>query len=278
MLMRKKIVSVLILVILSIFLISCGKLKTEYDIEEFGVIYEKTEEMFEKESEYLTKDELNGDKGYELYRKCSQKTGLPFNKEITIRGKKQAASTSGFYVKSSDGKYSIYCYVDSKEINKSLFVDNGESIVVKGVFSKKDVGYHFISDPVIISPEDINMDYKSNISDTLDNIDDIECSVVIGEIVDLQTLDEFNELMDIMDGTVTYESSDIYYENVITVSDGNDKNGLISFTCNDDNLKIGDKIALSGYVNSLAELLLADGTTDTWWGFIDNVSNVYVFE
>ncbi|CUP40713.1 Uncharacterised protein [[Eubacterium] contortum] len=276
--MRKQIVTVLILAILSIFLISCGKSKTEYDIEEFGAIYEKTEEMFEKESEYLTKDELNGDKGNELYKKCSQKTGLPFNKEITIRGKKEAAPISGFYVKSSDGKYSVYCHVDSNEINKSLFVDNGESIVVKGVFAKKDVGYCFISDPVIISPENINTDYKSNVSDTLDNIDDIVCSVVIGEIVDVQSLDEFNDLMDIMVGTVTYESSDVYYENVITVSDGNDENGLISFTCNDDNLKIGDKISISGYVNSLAELLLADGTTETWWGFIDNVSNVYVFE
>ena len=30
-----------------------------------------------------------GEEGFSLYKKCSKETGLPYDKEITLRGKKE---------------------------------------------------------------------------------------------------------------------------------------------------------------------------------------------
>lgn len=92
--MKKKLLMILLLCIFSMNLTACTSEETgtqkkdkdieEYNIDDFGALYEKTNVLFEKESEYLTDDELYSDKGYSIYKKCSEETGLPFKKTIRL--------------------------------------------------------------------------------------------------------------------------------------------------------------------------------------------------
>lgn len=276
--MKKKISAVLLLS--AIALSGCaGNTNSEYDIEEFGALYEKTQKIFEEESKYLTEDELMGEEGFSLYKKCSEKAGLPYDKEITLRGKKESLLAS-FCVTSSDEKYSIICFFDDDTQNNSIFIEDGENIVVTGTFSDSDGYYGVLSGVKIISPSNIKAEYNNNVAETLDDFDAIDgVSTIQGEITNIQTLEEFENAMSLMGDTVNYVPSDSYYDTVITLSGQEDKN--ITFMYNPEHLgelKIGDKVAVSGEVGSLIDFLKADGTTDVLWGIIGNIYDIYVFD
>lgn len=71
--MKKRLGGILLITALTIIpLFGCGQLKqqkSEYDIDEFGAIYEETEKKFNKETEYLTQEEKLGDEGRAIYKK-----------------------------------------------------------------------------------------------------------------------------------------------------------------------------------------------------------------
>lgn len=277
--MKKKISAVLLLSIIAFS--GCGGSKNanaQYDIEEFGALYEKTQKMFEEESKYLTTEELNGEEGFSLYKKCSKETGLPYDKEITLRGKKKNSMVS-FEVTSSDEEYSIMCFFDADAQDDSIFIEEGENIVVTGIFSDADKYYGALSGVEIVSPSKIDTEYNNNVAEILDNLDGTNgTSVIQGEITNIQSLEEFENAMSLMEDTVNYSPSDLYYDTVVTISGEEDKS--ITFMYNPEHLgelKIGDKVVVSGYVDSLMDFSKADGTTDVLWGIIGNIYDIYVF-
>ncbi len=281
--MKKRLGGILLITALTIIpLFGCGQLKqqkSEYDIDEFGAIYEETEKKFNKETEYLTQEEKLGDEGRAIYKKCSKETGLPYNKEITLRGKKKNSVIS-FQISSSNEEYSIFCFFDTKMQNKSIFIEEGENILVKGIFSDVDNGYGVLSNVEILSPEKIDDTYTNNVKEILDDYDSIDgTSVIQGEVALVQTLDEFENAMNLMEDTVTYTPSDLYDDTVVTITGAEGKN--ISFMYDQEvlgSVETGDKIAVSGSVEDLMSLQMADGSTNVFWGLLGNVYEIYRFE
>ena len=289
--MKKKILSVLLIFGMSFSLMACGGGSSssssgsgnvkEYDIEEFGEMYSETEELFADESEYLTEEELYSDKGYELYGECSKKTGLPFNEEISLRGKKGSSSTLGFTVNSSTEDVSIYCYFPAEEQNLSYFIADGENIVVNGIFSKSSGSHGCLSDVSITSPSEIDTSYKNNVSDVLANYDNISGPVVvIGEIDYIQSLDEFENAMSLINNS-NYNFDYPHYDNVVTLKSDDAEGENITFMYDSEyssvELSPGDKVAVCGYIESLMDLLQADGSTKVMWGNLNNVYEIYKF-
>lgn len=265
---------------LSTALFSCNgtkTTKTEYSIDEIGKLYNETEELFKEEAKYLTDDELSGDVGYELYKKCSKKTGLPFNKQITIRGKKHS-SIIGFCISSDDNKYSIVCTGSENEKNKSLFVDNGENVIVNGIMSKEDSAYGSLSDSTFISPKKIDESYNNNISELLDDYDNLEFPVTVqGEIDLVQSLDEFENTMRLMENA-NYNFDFSHSNTAVTLKSDTEEGGSITFTCTAEELgdfKRGDHIAVQGFIDDLMSSQHFDGTEDVFWGMMDDIYEIY---
>lgn len=286
--MKKKLLAILLISALSTCFTACSNGGTEnvkkseqpkeYNMDDFGVLFEETNELFEKESEYLTNEELISDKGYALYEKCSKETGLPFNESITLRGKK-SNSLSGFFLTSSDEKYYIGCYFSEGTQNKSFFIENGENLVVTGIISESVDSYGSLTNITIESPENIDISYENNITEILADYENISGAVTIqGEINIISPLEEFEQAMDKMGDMVSYEHEDYYYESVAGLTDG-DK--TIYFMYNPDtfpNLKVGDKIAITGYVDDLMHVLNYDGTLNISLGLVGNIYDIYIFE
>lgn len=248
----------------------------EYSVDEFGKTLKETDELFQTESEYLTNDELYTTKGYELYEKCSKETGLPFNEKITIRGKK-GASTQGFVLESADQEYYVPCFFEENTLNISLFVNDGENMVVSGIFSGQEDSYGCLTNVSIISPSNIDKSYVNNVADVLSTVNNVYgAQVVMGEVDLVQTLDDFENTMSLLNIT-NYESKD-YYDTVVTLS-GDE--GSISFMYDKNkfgDLKPGDKIATQGYISELQSLKMADGSVNVLWGFMGNIYDMNILE
>ena len=118
--MRKRIVSSLLVLLVLSTISACGAKtqKTEYNIDTLGPIYKKAYDSFLKVSEDFESEDINSEKGQDLFKKCSKEAGLPYNQEITLTGFKNE-SYSGFTLVSSDDKYEIPC---DFIIKKSSFV------------------------------------------------------------------------------------------------------------------------------------------------------------
>lgn len=284
--MRKRILSILLVGILVGSLTACGggeknSSSKEYDIEEFGKLLDETDELFEKESEYLTSEEMYGEEAYELYKECSKETGLPFNKKVTIRGKKQA-STIGFNLVSSDEKYNVPCffgsgdYEDKTDKNVSMFIEDGENVIVTGIISEKENSYGCLTNIAFESPKEIEGTYKNNIEEVLGD-EATGCKVVFGEIELIQSIDEFKNAVEALKNT-NYEHQDFYFDSVATISSTSDEsNGTVSFAYDSDiyDLKEGDKIATQGFIDDLMKDYY---DTNITWGFMGNVYDIYKFE
>lgn len=196
-----------------------------------------------------------------------------------MRGKKKNSVIS-FQISSSNEEYSIFCFFDTKMQNKSIFIEEGENILVKGIFSDVDNGYGVLSNVEILSPEKIDDTYTNNVKEILDDYDSIDgTSVIQGEVALVQTLDEFENAMNLMEDTVTYTPSDLYDDTVVTITGAEGKN--ISFMYDQEvlgSVETGDKIAVSGSVEDLMSLQMADGSTNVFWGLLGNVYEIYRFE
>lgn len=279
--MKRKIIIFASILILALLSVSCGaENKKEYDIEEFGKLYLETQELFEEETQYLTDEELAGEKGRNAYEKCSKKTGLPFNKSVTIRGQKKYTHGSTFWIDSEDSEYSIPCSFDNDEQNVCIFVNDGDNIVVSGIFSEENKGYGSLTSISIDSPEQIDTSFKSNVDDVLSRCNEhYESCVVQGEVAEVKTLEDFEYIMSLLSKTVNYEHQDYYYETVICVKDSEGE-GCIYFMYDKDKfgeLKQGEKVAVEGYVEDLSHLLKADGTTEVMSGLMGNIYSLYIF-
>lgn len=287
--MKKKILSILISMMFPILLLSCGNIKTEYEAAEFIELEEETWQLFNEETKNFTSNELLGNKARELYEECSKKTGLPFNKEITIRGIKGSSASSdtgsndkGFGITSSDSNGSTIANYPMKEGDEWLFIEKGTDIVVKGTYSAGK-GYGMLENAHIISPENIEKDYTNNVFNTLSEVpngEDYITTIVFGKVSDLMTLDEFKK-------STANADIDIggyrLFENIARI-DGDEEhgNGTIYFSYDDEeicDLSLGDKIAVLGSVRSV--LGVENPQTQEYiyaLGIIEKVHECYVFD
>ena len=262
----------------SIFVLSGCSSKnttTEYDIEEFGKMYEETEELFEEKAAYLTDEEKYGEKGYSIYKECSKQTGLPFNQEIILRGKKESAYRS-MIISSSDGEHEIWV---SMPVGKDtgIFVNNGESVVVKGNFSKGVGSCGVFSDVVFQYPSDIDDSYKGNtVAEVISSLSDEDFYtnvVVYGEITDLLTLEE---LKDSLGSSLTDDLC--FGDSAMRIDCEDGGTGTVySIYYKDfvEDLSVGDKIAIQGdIIGSGVEI---GGTYIPLFGIIYSTDNYYNF-
>ncbi|MXP77275.1 hypothetical protein GN277_18395 [Lachnospiraceae bacterium WCA-9-b2] len=283
----RKIIIVLLLCVFSIDLTACSnngvdtpkesiEKNNEYNIEDFGPLYDKTNKLFEKESEYLTKEELVGDKAYSIYEKCSKEIGLPFNETITLRGKKES-SLSGFNITSADGEYSISCFFSEGTPNDSLFIKDGENIVVSGVFSENVDSYGCLTNVTIELPQNIDIIYENNIDSVLSDYENISgTSIVQGELDSILSLEEFEHGIELM-SYATYEHQDNYFDTVASLKG---EEGSIFFMYNKENytdLKVGDKVVISGFVDDLIHVTDIDGKIEVISGLMGNIYEIYIF-
>lgn len=276
--MKKKIASIIMIMMCALLLQACNQ-KSEYDIDEFGKMFNETQELFEKESEYMTTDELFSDKGYNLYKKCSKKTGLPFNKEVTLRGKKvQLLGAIG--ISSNDNNYVICCKFSSPVNNIGIFIPDDQNVIVKGIFSKIGGMYGWLSDTEIISPEKINIEFKDNnvasvISSIPDDISSVD-SMIYGEVTDILTLDELkNNLSKLIDF-----DNGFFFNKVARIDGIEGKEGTIYFTYDEDRIGVlttGDKLAIKGRVHSIGGFTDSNGDYVAIGGIIDAVYDCYNF-
>lgn len=277
--MRKKLFHAILVFAVALSLIACSKTDTSstahsvYDMDDFGVLYAKTQKLFEKESSDFTAKELVSDKAYSLYEKCSRKTGLPFNQKITLTGFKSESSI-GFSIESSDGKYSFPCFFKDGDSNLSMFIESGDKITVTGVISKDSKTYGVLDNCKITSPKNITPKFHDNIDDVIES--DSACNVIEGTVSDVVSLDDFESMVNMM-GLSEYEHRDYYFNNVLYIS--TDDHFVFAFYNPEivGKIEAGDKIATLGSIDSLYELQKADGTSQTIWGLIGNIYDVYVF-
>lgn len=80
--MKKKLFSIFLVFAVILSFAACGKsdkssaAQTTYDMDDFGVLYTKTQKMFAKESADFTMKELSSDKAYSLYKNVQAKPGF----------------------------------------------------------------------------------------------------------------------------------------------------------------------------------------------------------
>ena len=278
--MKKKILRILIAITLLCSLSACSsESKKEFTADEFGKLQAETDKLFEEKSEYLTAEEKNGEIGQELYADCSDETGLPFNKEITIRGIKEAFP-SGLIIRSTDETYNIFCRFPSESANNSaIFINDGDAVVVKGIFSKKGHPYGILYDTEFISPSELNIEYKeSDIGEILSSITNKNISVnsvIHGKITDILSLDDFKQqAIDYID----FDSA--YFSDNIARIDGT-SGGTIYFSYDENSvgsLAVGDRIAIQGELHSMIGFDSADGSYTAVAGYINELYGYYNFD
>lgn len=264
----------------SILLTACqSNTKTEFTIDEFGELYKKTHELFNEEGKYLTDEEKNNEEGRKLFQKCSKKTGLPYNTEITLRGVKKTFA-GGLSIESEDEKYTIYCKFPSEPNNNiGLFVEDGKNVVVAGIFSKEDGPYGMLSDTEFISPSEINIEYKAtDINEVLAEIDNEYISVdkvIQGEIFSIMSLEEFK---DQFDEFIDFDKR--FFSDTVARIDGTD-GGTIYFSYNENiigKLSAGDRVAIQGDVYSITGFKNSSQKYISIGGYINTVYDCYNFD
>lgn len=281
----KKILSI-IMVLTTIILatVACGRVAEsndelkEYDVEEFGKLLQDTNRLFAKESEGMTEDELSGEERRDLYEKCAQEIGLPLNTKVILQGEK-ASGTIGFTLFSPDRKYMVPCIFRDTKKNQSLLIKDGEKVTVTGSIINEVSHYGYLADTTIISPENIEATFESNISDTLANLDD-DIKIVQGEVAGVLSLEHFELKMEAA-VTTNYVHNDNYDNTVVQLKDEGDEGESIYFICDSSisgDLEIGDKVAVQGFVRSLMDTKRSDGTTWVMWGLINGVRDLYLFD
>lgn len=284
--MKKKIPVILAAMLLIVLLSACsndnnsnGISKKEYTADEFGELQAETDKLFEEKSAYLTDEEKNGEIGQELYAECSKDTGLPYNEEITIRGVKETF-LQGMIIQSEDESYNIFCRFSSGASNNiALFIEDGENVVVKGIFSKDGEPYGFLYDTEFISPSQLDISYnESDINEILSKVTsetDSVNTVIYGQISSNISLDEFKkQAVDYIDFDTVHFS-----DNVVRIDGPN--GGTVYFSyANEDNLDIsvGDKIAIQGELHSMLGFDDGNGNYTAVAGYIGLLYGCYNFD
>ena len=285
--MKKKVA----LLITTMFLVvGCGTTdvsKKEYTIDEIGPIYEETQELFKEKTKYLTTEELYSENGYEIFKECSEETGLPINTEITLSGVKKNSPSNGINIVSDNNEFSMACLFPEETQNVGMFIEDGENIRVKGIISSEDkISFGIISDTEILLPSNIDITFNNNISeicDAITNSEDTSGIAIMGTVETIMTLDDFKEFMqqESMSIISNFDPDIYYFEKIgVLLSDENDDNRIL-FSYNEAStgeLSIGENIAIHGYAHDLLHTYNEFGAQMTEWGMIDNIFEIYHFE
>lgn len=241
----------------------------------------KLTNCLKKKANTLRQKKCTVKKRMNFIKNALKKLDFHLIKKVTIRGKKQA-STIGFNLVSSDEKYNVPCffgsgdYEDKTDKNVSMFIEDGENVIVTGIISEKENSYGCLTNIAFESPKEIEGTYKNNIEEVLGD-EATGCKVVFGEIELIQSIDEFKNAVEALKNT-NYEHQDFYFDSVATISSTSDEsNGTISFAYDSDiyDLKEGDKIATQGFIDDLMKDYY---DTNITWGFMGNVYDIYKFE
>lgn len=288
--MKKKILALLIAGAMALSSSACGRsspldsdsssknstssTQVSYDIDDFGILYSETQDMFEEKSSNFTLEDLSSDKAYSLYQKCSAKNDLPFNQKVTLTGFKDE-SRLGFKIESSDGNYSVPCYFKDGAPNLSMFIPHGDEITVTGILSKDKGSYGVLSDCEIQSPKDITPEFSDNIDEVINS--DADYNVIEGTVSDVVSLEDFENVMDTLKIS-EYEHKDYYDSTVLYLTTDDHIIYVLYDPDTFGEIVPGDKIATLGSIDSLMELEKADGTSETIWGFTGNVYDLYIFD
>lgn len=282
--MKMKLLITIFLFAMILALASCNKSAKsdkkpkEYDIEEFGKLFTDTGNMFAKECKYMTEDELDGQSACNLYKECAQKTGLPINEKVKIRGQK-VSSPTGFMIESSDKKYHVPCIFKDDEKNLSLFIEDGENILVEGSIVNEVNNRGYLGDVAILSPENIEKTFEDNLSETLSTLEEDSRGIKIihGEVSGVYSLEIFEDLMDAT-SVVNYAHNDNYYDTVVRLNNDESSVFFMYDTGAFGNLEMGDKVATQGLVQPLWTVTTADGDSRVLWGLMGNVQDLYIFD
>lgn len=282
--MKKKLIGIILIFTIVLSTFACGSPEkvpenteaepTEYTADELGKLIESTDELFEKESEYFTEEEINSEKGLEKYAECSDETGLPYGKEIIVRGVKKT-SYGQLDIKSANDEYTIACYFPSGTNNNvGLFVEDGENIIVKGTI----LGFGGVYNVEFISPSELDMSYTAtDINAVLSDIESEFTSInaiIYGQVSEVISLsefkDRFNEYIDF--------DTRFYFDDVARI-DGPDK-GTIYFSYDKDTigeLAEDDQIVIQGNVYAITGFMNSGGDYNAIAGYIPTVYDCYNF-
>lgn len=259
---------------------------TDYSIDDFGKLLVETNEMFDEKTKYFTEEQLSGDDGYNVYKECSEKTGLPVNQEITLHGvKKDFAHSYAYCVTSTEnGNYYVPCFPAAEENNKYILIPDGDNIMVKGIFSKENAPYGSLSDAYIVSGIPYNISYQNNIDNIVPALSTDPSNVivtgVVREIYDTETFK--NTLSTYFLVNDAYNPNHLYLPKTVELGldDESESLPVLYFTYDPDvtaELKVGDKITVNGEAYDICDMLTADGSTRTFFGVIDMVYNYYKY-
>lgn len=274
--MKKKLLLTLATTIISILMISCDNTpKTEYDIDELGKLLAETDDLFEEETKNWIR--TYGEEGFEVYKKCAEKTGLPFNTEITVCGIKKGVGTS-FYIESeTNDEYEIYCYSDYVS-SPYLFLEEGENVIVKGLINESNASRGSLVNIEVISPE-IKIKYEENIADAIQilNEDSYPELVVMGEIKEVLSREEFINFISASPDMFEISENHIFTSFIYILSSKED-NYKFYIECPEPLFKKGDIVAFSGYSKPLLLSSNDEGTQDVTWGFMVINRGYYKFQ
>lgn len=270
--MRKRIVSSLLVLLVLSTISACGAKtqKTEYNIDTLGPIYKKAYDSFLKVSEDFESEDINSEKGQDLFKKCSKEAGLPYNQEITLTGFKNE-SYSGFTLVSSDDKYEIPCVFPDGSPDLSLFIDHGAKVTLTGTISKGDK-YDFITVSEISTPKEITPEFNSNIEQALSS--GLEHPIVHGTVLSVNSLDDIENLFTLLCPD-QYEHSAYYFDTVVCVTDDNkDKSVYLGYDPTVwGEIEVGDKIVFEGSFNFIVK-----NSNEPSFGYMSNVYDIYIFD
>ena len=258
---------------------------SDYSIDEFGKLLVETNEMFDEKTKYFTEEQLSGDDGYNAYKECSERTGLPINQEIILHGvKKDFAHSYAYCVTSTEnGNYYVPCFPAAEENNKYILIPDGDNIMVKGIFSKKNAPYGSLSDAYIVSGIPYNISYQNNIKDIVPTLTTEPSNVVVTGIVrEIYDTETFKKSLSYFSLTDAYNPDHLYQSKTVALGSDDESESLpiLYFTYNPDvtaELKVGDKITVNGEAYDICDMLTADGSTRTFFGVIDMVRNYYKY-
>lgn len=270
--MRKKVISSLLILLVLLTICACGAKASNntYDIDTLGPIYKKAYDSFLKASKDFESEDINSEKGKDLFKKCSKEAGLPYNQEITLTGFKNE-SYSGFTLVSSDNKYEIPCVFPDGSPDLSLFINHGTKVTLTGTISKGDK-YGFITVSEISTPEEITPKFNSNIEQALSS--GLEHPIVHGTVLSVNSLDDIENLFTLL-CPEQYERSKYDFETVICVTDDSkDKSVYLGYDPTVwGEIEVGDKIVFEGSFNFIAE-----NSNEPAFGYMSNVYDIYIFD
>ena len=253
-LMKKKLLSILILIGITLFSTSCSKTAAtqtdnDYDMDEFIEIWEKVCSDVDEETEYWTEDKQIAENYRKEYVKAGKKYGLNKGDKITLRGMVYDTFNDGFLLSEKDasklenGRF-ILCNLNN---GKQLFL-KGEIVEVTGILFDDTWG---IGNCEIIAPDTSSIKFENNVDYALEEQGTITDPILIeGTVSDIKTIDDF------ISSSETPYIDDIFaanYDYSTSIGTLKNQDGTKSFTFFVDEergqkISTGDNIAFLGYI------------------------------